>query len=146
MEVKKLKDDITVINDAYNASYESIKASLSSLNGYKEHRKIAVLGDVFELGNFAEEMHTKIGKAVSDSNVDVLVCSGENAKFIAEEANKNNVDNQKQIIYFEDKSEILKYLIDNTKSGDVILFKASNGMKFFELCNKYVQSVTENQD
>lgn len=91
-------------------------------------------------------MHTKIGKAVSDSNVDVLVCSGENAKFIAEEANKNNVDNQKQIIYFEDKSEILKYLIDNTKSGDVILFKASNGMKFFELCNKYVQSVTENQD
>ena len=44
------------------------------------------------------------------------------------------------------KSEILKYLIDNTKSGDVILFKASNGMKFFELCNKYVQSVTENQD
>ena len=146
MEVKKLKNGVTVINDAYNASYESIKASLSSLDGYKEHRKVAVLGDVFELGDFAEEMHTKIGKAVSDSNVDVLVCSGENAKFIAEEANKNNVDNQKQIIYFEDKSEILKYLIDNTKSGDVILFKASNGMKFFELCNKYVQSVTENQD
>ncbi len=55
---------------------------------YKNRRKIAVLGDVFELGDFAEEMHKKLVNAFIDSNVDVLVCCGENAKFIAEEANQ----------------------------------------------------------
>ena len=46
----------------------------------------------------------------------------------------------KKAYYFENKDEILKYLIDNVKSGDVILFKASNGMKFFEIAKDYVKS------
>ena len=136
MEVENLLNGVTVINDAYNASFESIQASLSCLSGYKNRRKIAVLGDVFELGDFAEEMHRKIGKAVANSDVDVLLCCGEYSKFVAEEAKSGKLE---QVKYFENKEEILNYLIKSVKSEDVILFKASNGMKFFELCNKFVE-------
>ena len=139
MEVENLKNGVTVINDAYNASFESITAVLRCLDEYKGRRKIAVLGDVFELGNFAEEMHRKIGDAVLDSDVDILLCCGDNAKFIFEQVKKVSLDSKKAY-YFENKDEILKYLIDNVKSGDVILFKASNGMKFFEIAKDYVKS------
>ena len=139
MEVENLNNGVTVINDAYNASFESITAVLRCLDEYKGRRKIAVLGDVFELGNFAEEMHRKIGDAVLDSDVDILLCCGDNAKFIFEQVKKVSLDSKKAY-YFENKDEILKYLIDNVKSGDVILFKASNGMKFFEIAKDYVKS------
>ena len=130
MEIQNFKNNITVINDAYNASFESIKASLSTLDGYKNRRKIAVLGDVFELGDFAEEMHKKIGDAFIDSSANILVCCGDNAKFIAQEAESKNKNNEKVINYLKDKESVLKYLTENVVSGDVIIFKASNGMKF----------------
>ena len=81
-------------------------------------------------------MHRKIGKAVANSDVDVLLCCGEYSKFVAEEAKSGKLE---QVKYFENKEEILNYLIKSVKSEDVILFKASNGMKFFELCNKFVE-------
>ena len=141
MEIQNFKNNITVINDAYNASFESIKASLSTLDGYKNRRKIAVLGDVFELGDFAEEMHKKIGDAFIDSSANILVCCGDNAKFIAQEAESKNKNNEKVINYLKDKESVLKYLTENVVSGDVIIFKASNGMKFFELCNQFEEKI-----
>ncbi len=151
MEVTTLKNGVTLINDAYNASFESIKAAISYLEGYKDKRKIAVLGDIFELGDFSEEMHRKVGKEVAKSNIDVLLCSGENSKWIVEEAKKEvkDIEDKKNgkmsytklqdIQYFEDKQNILQYLEKYAKSGDVILVKASNRMKFFELCNNYIE-------
>lgn len=141
MEIQNFENNITVINDAYNASFESIKASLSTLDGYKNRRKIAVLGDVFELGDFAEEMHKKIGDAFIDSSANILVCCGDNAKFIAQEAESKNKNNEKVINYLKDKESVLKYLTENVVSGDVIIFKASNGMKFFELCNQFEEKI-----
>lgn len=141
MEIQNFENNITVINDAYNASFESIKASLTTLDGYKNRRKIAVLGDVFELGDFAEEMHKKIGDAFIDSSANILVCCGDNAKFIAQEAESKNKNNEKVVNYLKDKESVLKYLTENVVSGDVIIFKASNGMKFFELCNQFEEKI-----
>lgn len=137
MDITDLKNGVKIINDAYNASFESMKASLKSLSEYKNKRKIAVLGDMFELGDYAEELHKKVGQEVVKNNIDILICCGENAKYIVDEA-KNLGFNNNNVRYFNNKDEVLECLLSNTKENDVILFKASNGMKFFDIANKYM--------
>ena len=138
MDVTELKNGIKVINDAYNASLESMKASLKVLAENKDNRKIAVLGDMFELGKFTKEIHQKVGEEVYNNNIDILVCSGENAKYIAEEA-ENKGMKKEYIYYLENKEKIIDLLKEIMKPGDIILFKASNGMKFFELAEKLIK-------
>ena len=132
MDISELKNGVTIINDSYNASFESMQASLKYLSGLKNDRKIAVLGDMFELGEYSKELHEKVGKEVSKNNINVLICCGENAKYIVEAA-KDSGMNKKYIYYFEDINEIQEFIKQIWKNGDAILFKASNGMKFFEI-------------
>ena len=133
MDIRKLDNGAILINDAYNASYESMKASLEVLKNYTGTRKIAVLGDMFELGEYSEELHRKVGKEVANKNIDILICSGEASKLIIEEAEKNS---KIKTYYFHNNEEIVENLSQELKNGDVILVKASNGMKFFEICQK----------
>ena len=135
MEIIELKNGIKLINDAYNSSVESVKASLSYMSQMKANRRIAVLGDILETGEFAEKLHKEIGKIVCENKVDVLICSGENAKYIVESAKENGFD-EKNIYYFEDKGEIVELLKQMIQAEDVILFKASNGMRFFDIAEK----------
>ena len=135
MDIVELKNGIKIINDAYNASLESMEASLKVLSEFKE-RKIAVLGDMFELGDFSEELHKKVGKEVVKNNIDILIACGENARYIAdvarESANKENV-------YYLRKTEEIKPLLEKiVKNNDVILFKASNGMKFYKIAEEVI--------
>lgn len=132
MEIIKLKNNITLINDSYNASFDSMKAAIEYLSNTKASRKIAVLGDMFELGDFSEELHRKVGLEVAKNRIDELLVIGNNSKFILEEAVRNGMIREKSK-YFEDKKELLKYIKNNMKDGDIILFKASNGMKLFEI-------------
>lgn len=134
MDIEILKNGVKIINDSYNASFESMKASLQNLAQYK-NRKIAVLGDMFELGEYAEELHRKVGTEVAKNNIDILICAGENAKYIEEEAKQWGM-NKENIYYLEDKEKIIVKLKEIIKKDDVILFKASNGMKFFEIVEK----------
>lgn len=137
MDITELKNGIKIINDAYNASYESMKASLKVLSEFKGNRKIAVLGDMFELGDYSKELHKKVGEEVIKNKIDILICSGEHAKSIIEKAKEGmNLEN---IYYLEKKEEIINILEKIAKSGDVILFKASNGMKFYELAEKMIE-------
>ena len=137
MDIKEI-NGIKVINDAYNASPEAMKASLNYLSSFKDNRKIAVLGDMFELGEYAEKLHRIVGEEVYKNNIDILVCAGENAKLIADEALKNGMKKE-NIYYFEDKDEILEVLKNIVKTGDIVLFKASNGMKFYELADRFIE-------
>ena len=133
MDIRKLENGAILINDAYNASYESIKPSLEFLVKYTGTRKIAVLGDIFELGEFSEELHRKVGQEVAQKNIDILICAGENSKYIIEEAEKNS---NIQTYFMHNNEEIVEKLSQELRLGDVILVKASNGMKFFEICQK----------
>ncbi len=135
MEVTECKNGIKIINDAYNSSVESVKASLAYMKHINANRRIAVLGDILETGEFAKELHESIGKIVCENAVDILICSGENAKYIVESAKKQGFD-EKHIYYFEDKEEIVDVLKKIIEPNDVILFKASNGMRFFEIAEK----------
>jgi len=132
MDITELNSGVKIINDAYNASLESMHASLKYLAEFKNNRKIAVLGDMFELGDFSKELHEKVGKEILENKIDVLICSGENSKNIVEVAKKGGM-NKNNIYYFKDKTDINNLLKNIVKKGDIILFKASNGMKFFEL-------------
>lgn len=138
MDITTLKNGVKIINDAYNASFESMKASLKVLSEFKENRKIAVLGDMFELGDFSKELHEKVGHEVVENKIDILICNGGNSKNIVEQAKKDGM-NEDKIYYFENKKEILETLEKIAKPGDIILFKASNGMKFYELAEEMVK-------
>ena len=133
MDIRVLKNGATLINDSYNASYESMKASLKYLSSRTDFRKIAVLGDMLELGDFSRELHEKVGEEVANDNIDVLICRGEFAKNIISKANKNK---KTQCILLQNNEEILSKLQEILKEGDGVLIKASNGMKFYEICQK----------
>ena len=127
MDIIELESGVKLIDDSYNASLESMQVALKHLSQYKESRKIAVLGDMLELGDFAKELHEEVGKKVIENNIDILFCCGENAKNIANKAQELGMKN---VFYFTNKEEMQNKLKDTIEAKDVILFKASNGMKF----------------
>ena len=91
MDITELKNGVTIINDSYNASFESMQASLKYLSGLNAKRKIAVLGDMFELGEYSKELHEKVGKEVVKNKIDILVCCGDSAKYIVNMAKKEGI-------------------------------------------------------
>ena len=118
-------DDYTVIDSVYNASVDSMNAALKVLNRY-ETRKVALLGDMFEMGSYAEFGHREVGKFAS-RYADVLIAIGNDAKFMVDEAIKNGM-NKDNIHYFETKEIAMENLKDILQKEDTILVKASRGM------------------
>jgi UDP-N-acetylmuramoyl-tripeptide--D-alanyl-D-alanine ligase len=139
MEVTKLKNNITVINDSYNASYESMKAALSYLVSMNTGRKIAVLGDMFELGDFAKELHEKVGIEVANNKIDILLCCGENSKYIAEQAILGGLESS-NVFYLDNIEQIEEKLTEILKENDNVLIKASHGMNFMKLADNLINS------
>ena len=130
--------DITIIEDCYNASLESVTAALGVLSGIAKEsggRRIAVLSDILETGNFSDEIHRKVGQTVAAVNTD--------AAFIYGEKSKLTVDGIKSggegccVYYFTDKKEMAKKLCDEVRKNDVVLFKASRGMMLEDVVNDF---------
>lgn len=121
---------ITVIEDCYNASPDSMRASLSVLGEMECKRKIAVLGDMLELGNISEEAHAGIGGFCASVNADCLFAYGPFSRFMAEAAEKAGV---KKVFWSDDKSELISSFLSFVQEGDAILFKGSRGMKMEEI-------------
>lgn len=140
MELINLKNDILIINDSYNASLDSVKAAIKYLVQRSEKRKIAVLGDLFELGVYSEKIHREIGKYVAQNQIDLLYLIGDNSKYIKDEALKYGMS-ENNIFYFDSRSDLLNKMNCEIKKDDVILFKASNGMKLFEIVEKIKNSL-----
>ncbi|MBP3808267.1 MAG: UDP-N-acetylmuramoyl-tripeptide--D-alanyl-D-alanine ligase [Eubacterium sp.] len=140
---KTVKSDkgFTIIDDSYNASPDSMKAALNVLRDYRTTgRKIAVLGDMFELGPDSPEFHKEVGEYAASlksedgkSVLDELITIGENSLEIHKAALLNT---KIKVSHFTDKNEAASYLSDILKSGDVVTLKASNGMKFWEIVDK----------
>ena len=137
MDITKLKNGVTIINDSYNASFDSMQMLLNYLSNFTAKRRIAVLGDMLELGDYSKELHEKVGKEVAKDNVDILIVSGENSKYIAEKAIKDGM-NKENVYYFDNGDKIYNFIKKIWRDGDCILFKASNGMRFFEIADKLI--------
>lgn len=129
MEIDKSKIGAILINDTYNANYDSMKAAICYLKNIPDKRKIAVLGDMLELGEFSEKLHEKVGMEV-DSNIDVLIAVGKEAKYIA----KTSKAKEKYI--FDKNMDATNKIKELMTKDDAILFKASNGMHFNEIVNE----------
>ena len=138
MEVVSLKENIILVNDTYNASLESIKEALKYITALPKGRKIAVLGDVLELGDFAEKVHEKIGEEVAKQKIDMLICCGQNSKNICRVAIENGMK-EEQVYYENNLKKVIKRIKEEMERDDVILLKASNGMKFYDIANELIE-------
>jgi len=131
MQIEKKSDNITIINDCYNANYDSMKAAIQYLGSMQSGEKVAVLGDMLELGMFSEELHRKVGEEVVKNNIDVLITVGKEAKYIADESRKLGMSTIYEFSNNEDAKEKIREIMIKGKIN--ILLKASNGMKFQEI-------------
>ena len=128
LERKITKNNITLIDDTYNANQDSMINSLSILSKVKDKRKIAILGDILELGDYSEQIHRNIGKNITKATLDILITIGNYSKYIKEEALNNNfpIDN---IYSYDNYEESLEELPSILKPNDIVLLKASHGIK-----------------
>lgn len=132
---------ITVVEDCYNASPDSQKAAVDTLTALEGKRKIAVLGDMLELGERAPELHADVGKYLSEKGIDMLFTYGQLSKNTA-----NAVTNGKtECFSFVSKDELTKKLLSVLEKDDVVLFKASRGMKLEEVINKLYEEWNYNE-
>ena len=122
--------DFVLIDDCYNANPVSMKAAidlLQSANGIK----VAILGDMFELGEEEEKLHYEVGQYTA-GKVDVLICIGNLAKYIYEGAIQGKKEDT-FLIYLKEKEELYSHLENIIMPQDTILLKASHGMGFAEI-------------
>jgi len=126
-EIKEI-DEITFINDCYNANPLSMKNAIKMLHYIEGGHKIAVLGDMLELGDIQKEAHREIGQYVVKKNIDYLITTGPLGQYIADGARESGM-NTTNIFYIEDKHKISNKLKSITKPQDIILIKGSRGMK-----------------
>lgn len=131
MTVEELDDKI-ILKDFYNAAPDSVRASLSVLKTVENHRRVAVLGDILEMGEYAEEEHKKLGESAF-ADADFLITAGENGKFIAEGAKAAGMS---EVVSFENTDQAAEKICNYIKPGDCILIKASRGMKFEKIYQK----------
>ena len=134
MEIINSSKGFTIINDAYNASFDSMKASLNYLGSFTNKRKVACLGDMLELGEFSKQLHQDVGKEVLKNNIDVLITGGEEAKNISNLVEKEN--NNIKVYKYNNTQDIIENIDNIIKKDDIVLVKASNGMKFIKIVEK----------
>ncbi len=136
MAVSTTKHPITIINDVYNASPSSMSAAIEVLlSTSSTKRKVAILGDMLEMGTFCEEAHRELGIRVVNKGVDVLLCVGLHAKHIYQAALQYKKTNQ-EIYYFETQEELHDCLHTVLKKQDIVLVKASRGMQLEQTIDK----------
>ena len=123
------KGGITFIEDCYNASPDSMKAALSVLKALPNARKIALLGDMLELGNASESGHRATGEWAADAGVSLLIAYGPNSAAMAEAAKNRGI----ATVHCQTAAEVLQYLQQSVRPGDAVLAKASHAMKLDEI-------------
>ena len=119
---------ITVFDDSYNASPDSMQASLNTFTSMAvEGKRVAVLGDMLELGDFSKECHERVGIMAANAHVDRLVCVGELSRHMARAAEEAGIDPQ-AIQTCDNAEEALALILPILEPGDAVLAKASHSI------------------
>ncbi len=135
-EILSGRGGITVVNDAYNANPDSMKASLSMFCAMDvAGRRVAVLGDMGELGSFAEACHRSVGAFLAPLPVSKLLCIGELSRFIASAAVEQGYP-ESDTACFATREEALSYLESFLEPGDAVLCKASHSMELDKIAKE----------
>ena len=120
-------NSVTIIDDTYNANPFSMMSALDVLKRSKAERKVAILGDMFELGDDTEALHRQVGEHAREIGIDQVIAIGNLAKNIADGAGGT---------HFEDKESFIDVINDYVKPGDLVLVKASRGMKMEDIVGR----------
>ena len=129
MEFTRTKGGLAVLNDAYNASPASVIAALRTLQALKGYdRKVAVLGDMLELGDYARKAHEDVGRALVESGVKKLIVVGKLAGSIADGAKAAGIPND-AVKSYETSAEAAKKIKSHLRAGDAVLVKGSRAVK-----------------
>ena len=130
------RNGIKIIDDTYNASPDSMRAAINVLVSVQGGRKIAILGDMFELGEKEEEYHFEIGEYSSLAGVDVVISVGKNARQISMGARSKGT----KAIHFETKDLLSGVLAQWIRTGDTVLVKGSRGMAMDEIVKQLLKA------
>ncbi len=132
--------DYTLIDDCYNANPASMRAAIDLLSAALG-RKVAVLGDMFELGTDEKRLHGEIGAYAVKKKIDIVICAGSLARCMYEQGKltKEEGESPSELYYFPERDEMLAALPDILKKQDTVLVKASHGMEF----EKVVESLAK---
>lgn len=129
LDIQVTHTGVTVINDAYNANPDSMKSAIAVLMQRKGNRKIAVLGDMYELGKYETESHREVGRAAALQQVDYVIAVGRLGRLIGEAAQEAGC----RVDWAEQNEQALIYLQQYLQSGDVVLVKGSRGMQMEQI-------------
>jgi len=128
MDILEKDHHVTVIDGTYNASVDSMKSSIDVLANYSR-RKVAILADMLELGNYSEKLHREVGQYVVDKHIDVLICVGKEAYYMFDQA-KKQLEN---VFYYENNQQLIHDLKDMICENDIVLLKGSHSMNLKEV-------------
>ena len=141
MNIVRCKGDILILNDAYNANPQSMRAAAAVLgDAGQKRRKVAVVGDMKDLGSGSEQFHRAVGAYFAPSGADRLIAIGDLARFMAEGARDAGLE---QTDWFHTMDEAKNALLRELRSGVTILVKASRAMAFEKIVNFLLANVPE---
>lgn len=141
MDVIRRGQDITILNDTYNANPQSMRAAIGILAESKSRFKLAVLGDMFELGSLAPILHREVGECLGRAGIDCLVAVGELSAHIAQAARETGVAN---VVHCPDKEAARSVLAEKIRPNTTVLVKASRGMAMEQLVDYLKEITTDN--
>ncbi|HBC73951.1 MAG: hypothetical protein A2008_05510 [Candidatus Wallbacteria bacterium GWC2_49_35] len=136
MELIKLSGGVTVLNDCYNANPLSMKSALETVSEFKAFsgRRVAILGDMLELGNWSVRAHSDMGRLAAKCGVELLVTVGEKSKYTMQAAIEAGFAPERAL-HFSDSAEAAGRVRQIVKTGDFVLIKGSRGMKLEVVLN-----------
>lgn len=135
-------DSLLIIDDCYNANPVSTCASLDVL-ATADSRKVAILGDMFELGENEKDLHRQVGMHATEKGIDLLICIGDLSQNTAQGARNacaETPDCKTNVCHFDTKADFLSQKEKLLQKGDIVLVKASHGMEFPEIV-KHLQDM-----
>jgi len=132
---------ITIMDDSYHASPDSVRAAADILSATPAPRRIFILGEMLELGSEAEQLHREVGAMLAASGADILIGIGGLTRSAVEEAVSSGMD-AGSALFFETKADAKSYIGDAVREGDVILVKGSRLAGLEEIC-EFLKSTVE---
>jgi UDP-N-acetylmuramoyl-tripeptide--D-alanyl-D-alanine ligase len=117
---------VTILDDCYNSNPEAARSMIDVLRDEPGERRIAVLGEMLELGQMSETLHREVGRYAADRGVDVLIGIHGASEAMIDEAQCAGLD-QRTTFFFEEPEDAGLFLRDFVRTGDVVLFKGSRG-------------------